>query len=400
MSASSGDESMDSLSNDEYESTFSRLFLNDPNTIPSVLLNDLSSPILSPIPNQHQLNQPMKNKNEERHDHYYPPSFFYESYLNHNKNKNKNISNNNNNNNIVSSIPLKKDHGSRSSINSGTTTSSSPSSLTPLSNFKLKNKSYYSKRARIKRHLGFFWRNHYYHHPHHHHSHYESKSLKSNNNSHPKLLKTVSSFPSLKTQHDSSNLTYHPSYDPSLKSSQEKEEFTLLNRTSNELLTQLSNSIQRVQCMIDIEIQSVEDHQKDILFYTNQLEQLDHDIDYLNQKINFMNKESNRDLMIEDLKDWHSSLLQSQQNHHLLLNRFESYYIRSIITKNPLPSLQLKTDLTLKSIHQMNLIRYWSLLIALFLLLCIFIYWFIYYASISLFLMCLLLSMMIIYSFP
>ncbi|CAO3636299.1 unnamed protein product [Cunninghamella echinulata] len=362
-----------SSSSDEPEFNFTHLF-KDRNKIKPI--NDSHSPNLSPIPNY-----PYNKKKP----------FLLESYLTNN--------NNYNNNEIVSSSSppfLQKYHGSRSSTFSSTTTTTSSSSST---NNKLKNnKSYYSKRAKIKRHLGFFWR--------HHHHHYKNKLIKSNNNNNNNnnnnKIWTAASSSSIKIQTHLSNLTYslNPSHDNSLL---EKEIPTVLKTTSNELLNQLSNDIQRLQCLIDIEIQSIEEHQRDILFYTNQLEQLDQDIDYyLHHKIKPITMISEKNIIprLEEIQDWYHPLLsQLQLDHHLILSRFESY-MRSILSKNTLHSLQVKTEMTLKNIHQMNVLSYWSLLFALFFLLCIFIYWFIYYASIFLFLICLLLSIMIIYSVP
>jgi hypothetical protein len=50
------------------------------------------------------------------------------------------------------------------------------------------------------------------------------------------------------------------------------------NRPASNLFMHLSESIQRLQCLVDIEVQSVEDHQRDIGFFTAQLDQLNHDV--------------------------------------------------------------------------------------------------------------------------
>lgn len=97
------------------------------------------------------------------------------------------------------------------------------------------------------------------------------------------------------------------------------------------------------------------------------MEQLDQDIDYyLHHKIKPIAMISENSIIprLEEIQDWHQPLLaQLQLDHHLILSRFESF-MRSILSKNALHSLQIKTEMALKNIHQMNILSYWGLLFA------------------------------------
>ncbi|CAO3595532.1 unnamed protein product [Absidia cylindrospora] len=158
---------------------------------------------------------------------------------------------------------------------------------------------------------------------------------------------------------------------------------TNTNRTQSRapamILSQVSEHIQKLQCLVDIEVQLVEDHQRDIEFYTNQLEQLDHDVQYLNHKISLTlsNIENNMDPLQEDIHRTVPLLVQLHTNHQLTVTKFTNDVLRNK-AKDTFTILQSKVKSAEQHIRRWDSITFWTLLISVVLLTCMFILWLIY----------------------
>ncbi|ORZ09490.1 hypothetical protein BCR42DRAFT_423522 [Absidia repens] len=158
---------------------------------------------------------------------------------------------------------------------------------------------------------------------------------------------------------------------------------TNTNRTQSRapatILAQVSEHIQKLQCLVDIEVQLVEDHQRDIEFYTNQLEQLDHDVQYLNHKVSvtLSNIENNMDPLQEDIQRTLPLLVQLHSNHQLTVMKFTNEVLRNK-AKDTFSILQSKVKSAERHIRRWDSITFWALLISVVLLTCMFILWLIY----------------------
>ncbi|SAM01517.1 hypothetical protein [Absidia glauca] len=144
------------------------------------------------------------------------------------------------------------------------------------------------------------------------------------------------------------------------------------SRPASTLFMHLSESIQRLQCLVDIEVQSVEDHQRDIGFFTAQLDQLNHDVQYMNKKVAGLstNIETDLDPIEEEIQHTIPLLNQLLIKHHHIVSRFTQEVLKDTAKKT---FIKLQSEIKSAECHiqRWDLITHWAFVVSMILLVCI-----------------------------
>ncbi|KAI8339341.1 hypothetical protein BC941DRAFT_468623 [Chlamydoabsidia padenii] len=150
------------------------------------------------------------------------------------------------------------------------------------------------------------------------------------------------------------------------------QSISLRNRPASSLFTHLSVNIQQLQCLIDIEIQSMEDRQRDIGFFTTRLDQLNHDVQYMNKKVAGVstNVETNLDPLQEEIQHTLPLLALVLHKHHQIVNGFTQNVLRNK-AKHSFIKLRSEIKSAKQHIREWDAITHWTFPISMTLLVCI-----------------------------
>ncbi|KAI8065594.1 hypothetical protein BC940DRAFT_320449 [Gongronella butleri] len=149
------------------------------------------------------------------------------------------------------------------------------------------------------------------------------------------------------------------------------------------LINQVVNEIHRLQCMIDIEKQLIDDAQRDMVFYSQLLAQLDNDVEIL-----FKNKvwrpwiemESLLLPLAVDVQDWQQPLTRQLDVHETIVTRFTNFVYEINIT-DVLPRLATKATMMQQDLVYWNRLKAIGHRITLLVVGLAFAYWLIFVAS-------------------
>ncbi|KAI8081402.1 uncharacterized protein BX664DRAFT_340320 [Halteromyces radiatus] len=204
-----------------------------------------------------------------------------------------------------------------------------------------------------------------------------------------------------RNSNDTLTTSFDPSQDFSLSSlevANRTPDLSTLIRSPSMLLAQVSENIQKLQCLIDIEVQLVEDHRRDVSFYTNQLEQLDHDVQFLNTKVlDILGKVDTEMIPVqEEMQRMIPLLDQAQKVHHIIINRFTKRVFQ-IKARNTFELLRKKTISAQQQIKRWNTFTYWGYFVSLILLSWTFLLWSIYSVGFTFTCICIVILTLLFY---
>ncbi|KAI8342505.1 hypothetical protein BC941DRAFT_412999 [Chlamydoabsidia padenii] len=139
------------------------------------------------------------------------------------------------------------------------------------------------------------------------------------------------------------------------------------------LLEHIIGKIHTLKCLIEIKIQSVEDHERDIKFYLDRLDQLKQDTKYLNRKVAgaYYRMEEQLDPVQDQIQRTVTSLKQLHQTHLTLVRMALMDRNRSKIS---LESTQARVSSAQDQLDWWDTITFWTWPLFVIALVCVFVW--------------------------